>query len=95
VQPELAGVGWDLTGQGNGWILLWHDNGVTPGEWEFRLYLMDKLVQRGTFTVEKRQANAPYFDTIRFAEGIKDDKPVNLQSHGRFQSRNQRGVRLL
>jgi len=79
LQSSLVGTGWDLTGSGTTWLNLWNADGIQPtGEWELRLYVMDRLVQKGAFTIEKRQATAPFFGAIRFAEDIKDDQPVNV-----------------
>jgi hypothetical protein len=74
---ELGGIGWDLAGQGTTWIVLFDDNGIRQGDWEFRLYVDDRIVQKAIYSVEKHQASAPFFGLIRFAEGIRDDKPVS------------------
>ena len=78
LQPELASGGYDLTDPGTTWANVWKSDGVTPGDWEVRLYVMDKLVQKGTFTIERNKPGAAYIGPIRFAEDIKDDKPVNI-----------------
>jgi hypothetical protein len=76
LQDKLGGNGWDLSGPGTSWLNVWNSDGLTPGEWELRLYIADKLVQKGTYTVEKKSPTAPSFGIIRFAEGIQDGKPV-------------------
>ena len=78
LQPEFTSVGINLAGQGNTWVVLWQDSGIPPGDWEFRLYVDDRIVQKASFSIDKRPANAAFFGPIRFAEGAKDDKPVNV-----------------
>ena len=78
LQPDLSlDAGTDHTGSGMEWFCIWSSNGLRPGDWEFRLYFMDKLVQKGTYTIERTQPSAASFAAIRFAEGIQDGKPVN------------------
>jgi serine/threonine protein kinase len=77
LQADLSNTGWDLTGPGATWTSLWNADGVRAGEWEFRLYVMDQVVQKGTFTIERTKPGAASFGVIRFAEGIKDNQPVN------------------
>jgi hypothetical protein len=77
LQTDLSGAGWDLTGPSTTWTSLWNAEGITAGDWEFRLYVMDQLVQKATFTIERTKSGTASFGVIRFAEGIQDGKPVN------------------
>lgn len=77
LQPDLSGTGWDLSDAGVTWLAVSNPAGIIPGEYELRLFVADKLVQKGAYVVEKRAANTPYFGPIQFAEGIKDGQPVN------------------
>jgi hypothetical protein len=78
LQPELAGVGIDLNGKGNTWVALWQESGIPAGDWELRLYVDDRIVQKASFSIDKHPPSAAYFGPIRFAENIKDDVPVNM-----------------
>jgi hypothetical protein len=74
----MSGYGWDLNQPGTTWVSIWGNDGLEPGEWEMRLYLGDRIAQRATFTIAKRQAGAPAISVIRFAEDNQGDKPVNI-----------------
>jgi hypothetical protein len=76
LQEKLGGTGWDLSGPGTTWVNVWNGDGLTPGDWELRLYIADKVVQKGTLTIEKAKSGATFIGPIRFAEGIQDGKPV-------------------
>ncbi|MEW5719479.1 MAG: protein kinase, partial [Chloroflexota bacterium] len=78
IQTDLGlDAGSDHAGSGTEWYCVWSSSGLSPGEWEFRLYYMDKLAQKGTYTIERTVPGAAAFGTIRFAEGIADGKPSN------------------
>ncbi len=75
---------WNWGEHGNTGSSLYLDNGLRPGNYELRWYIANQLAQLGTFTIEKRQAGAPFFGPIRFAEGRQNNQPVNVHT------RNQR-----
>ncbi len=78
LQTDLGlDAGSDHTGSGTEWYCIWSSSGLSPGEWEFRLYFMDRLAQKGTYTIERTVPGTAAFGTIRFAEGIADSKPSN------------------
>jgi hypothetical protein len=73
----------------NSWSWDWAENGsawssitATPpaGDYELRVYLGGYLAQYGKFTIEKQSPGSPSIGTIRFAEGQKDDNPVNMHA---------------
>lgn len=71
---------WDWAENGSAWSSI---TGVPPaGDYELRLYLGGYLAQYGKFTIEKQSPGSPSVGTIRFAEGQKDDNPVNLHTSG-------------
>jgi hypothetical protein len=78
LQANVGRIGWDLAAQESAWVNVWKADGLSPGQWELRLYSGDRLDTLATFTVERRQPTAPGFGPIRFAEGAKDDKPQNV-----------------
>jgi hypothetical protein len=69
---------WEHGENGNSWWGLYEDSGLPTGSYELRLYIAGQLAQYGAFTVVQRQAGAPFFGTIRFAEGMQNNLPVNL-----------------
>jgi hypothetical protein len=78
-QENLTWKGsWLMEERGSTCLTTWKLDGITPGDWELRLYIRDQLIQKGGLLIEKRQVGSPFFDVIRFAEGVKDDKPINL-----------------
>jgi len=58
--------------------------GYVAGDYELRLFIANQLAQSGRFTIEKRQVGAPFFDPIRFAEGIQNNEPVNVHPNQKF-----------
>jgi hypothetical protein len=57
------------------WLTIYNEVGVRTGKWELRLYVNDKMVQSGQFTIEKN--GEPDFGPIIFAGGQENDKPVD------------------
>lgn len=74
---------WTLI-DGTTWTINWNPKGLQAGEWELRLYVGEKLTQKGFFTIVSRPANSPSFGPIQFAEGIKDNQPVNPHQPNQF-----------
>jgi len=71
---------WKGGGSGNAWTSLWREGGLYTGSYEFRWYIAGQLAQYGAFTVEQRQVGAPFFSSIRFAEGMQNNQPINLHT---------------
>ena len=69
---------WSGGGTGTFWVRVFNSKGLSPGDWEFRLYLDGKRQQTGYFTVELNGAGEPAFGPITFAGGQKDDSPVDV-----------------
>jgi hypothetical protein len=51
--------------------------GLPTGKWVLKTYVEDTLIQSGTFTILEMQPNQANFGAVTFAEGIKDNEPVN------------------
>lgn len=67
---------WSGDEQGTDYVGVSEPAGLEPGQWQVRLYIADKLVQQGNFTVEKRELGVPFFGPLRFAEDVNNGKPV-------------------
>jgi hypothetical protein len=79
-QSNMSGYGWDITQPGATWTSIFSGNGLDTGDWEFRLFIGDRVAQTAKFTIEKRQTGAPFFAVIRFAEDNRSDSPVNVHA---------------
>ncbi len=78
LQDRLKGGGnWSFGTAGSTWLSTWNPDGVRSGQWELRVYIGDRLAQRGSFVVEQHAQGTPFFSVIRFAEGVQDNKPIN------------------
>ena len=53
----------------------WQPQGFAAGEWEFRIYLNDVLMQTGPFVVISPANGAPFFGPIQYAQGFSNGKP--------------------
>jgi hypothetical protein len=57
------------------WLTIYNEVGIRTGKWELKLFIADKMVQSGQFTIEKN--GEPDFGPIIFAAGQENDKPVD------------------
>lgn len=69
---------WDYVGT-DAWSRI-ADNALPAGNYEFRLYLGGVLAQVGKFTINPPQTGTVSAGPFRFAEGVKDGRPVNLHA---------------
>ncbi|MBI5652924.1 MAG: hypothetical protein HZC40_21120 [Chloroflexi bacterium] len=79
-KSNMSGYGWDVNQPGTTWSSIFSGEGLETGDWEFRLYIGDRVAQTAKFTIEKRQTGAPFFAVIRFAEDNRNDSPVNVHT---------------
>ena len=72
---------WNWEADGSAWTRV-NANPMPSGDYELRMYLGGSLAQVGRFTIDPQQSGTPSVGAIRFAEGQKDNLPVNLHASG-------------